>query len=399
AWQRFVKMYAPLIFHWGKNQGLSAADATDLVQEVMAILVTKLPEFQYDPTQRFRGWLRTVTVNAARNLHRRESTRPWTNVVESIERVSGTDAVELFDEASKKHQQSWSEYLGVPVKKDVDLGGGVKITMALIPPGEFLMGSNDEERTRWLKVATAAKDQPAIDRIPSEAPQHRVRLTKPFYLAMHEVTQEQYQRVMGANPSHFSSSGDGKDQVAGQFTHRHPVETVSWFDGVSFCNKLSALQKRRPCYVTSGSSVIRVPGNGYRLPSEAEWEYACRAGTTGAFYDESELGNYAWYNSNSGSRTHPVGEKLPNGFGVYDMYGNVWESCWDWYDAKYYEQLRGGRDVVDPLGPAAGAGRVFRGGNWLFHAGRCRSANRFNLSPHERGGSLGFRLASVLVEE
>ena len=99
AWQRFVDLYAPLIFHWGKNQGLNVTDSTDLVQDVMAILFTKLPGFQYDPSKRFRGWLRTVTVNAARNLHRRESTRPATNVVESIEQVSVTDAVELFDEA------------------------------------------------------------------------------------------------------------------------------------------------------------------------------------------------------------------------------------------------------------------------------------------------------------
>ena len=98
AWQRFVDLYAPLIFHWGKNQGLNATDATDLVQEVMAILVTKLPDFRYDPSKRFRGWLRTVTVNAARNIHQRESKRPATNVAETIERVSKTDAVELFDE-------------------------------------------------------------------------------------------------------------------------------------------------------------------------------------------------------------------------------------------------------------------------------------------------------------
>ncbi len=99
AWERFVELYAPLIFHWGKNQGLNATDSTDLVQEVMAILVAKLPEFQYDPKKRFRGWLRTVTVNAARNLRRRESTRPSTNVIEAVEQVSVTDAVELFGEA------------------------------------------------------------------------------------------------------------------------------------------------------------------------------------------------------------------------------------------------------------------------------------------------------------
>ncbi|MFV1967506.1 MAG: SUMF1/EgtB/PvdO family nonheme iron enzyme [Pirellulaceae bacterium] len=311
-------------------------------------------------------------------------------------------AIAPFDaDQAKKHQQARADHLGVPVKKDVDLGGGVKITMVLIPPGEFLMGSTDEERDRWLKEATTAKDQEeVIDNIPGEGPQHRVRLTKPFYLAAQEVTQEQYQRVMGANPSHFSSSGGGKETVAGQFTNRHPVENVSWFDAVDFCNKLSTMEKRRPCCLTSGQSVTPVSGNGYRLPSEAEWEYACRAGTTDAYCcaGESELGNYAWYGVNSGGKTHPVGEKLPNGFGLRDMHGNVWEWCWDRYDAKYYEKLDGGGDVLDPFGPSAGSGRVLRGGDWSNRALFCRSAHRGRSSPGYRSINLGFRLASVLAE-
>jgi len=308
-------------------------------------------------------------------------------------------AIAPFNAAqARAHQLAWAKHLGVPVEKDVDIGDSVKITMVLIPQGEFLMGSSDEERTRRLKKATAARDRFAISLIPGEGPQHRVRLTKPFYLAVHEVTQEQYQQVMGANPSHFSSSGKGKEIVASRLTHRHPVESVSWFDAVSFCNKLSALRKRRPCYVTSGIKVTQISGNGYRLPTEAEWEYACRAGSTGAygFADESELDNYAWYHVNSAGMTHPVGDKPPNGFGAYDMHGNVWEWCWDWHDAKSYEQINGVGDVVDPLGPVGGSLRVRRGGCWLDRAGRCRSACRRDFAASRRYSYLGFRLVMTI---
>ncbi|MBT6493014.1 MAG: SUMF1/EgtB/PvdO family nonheme iron enzyme, partial [Planctomycetaceae bacterium] len=304
-----------------------------------------------------------------------------------------------FDAATaKKHQQAWADYLGVPVEKVLDIGGGVKVTMVLIPPGEFLMGTTDEEQARWLKVATAVKEQPTIDFLPSEGPQHRVRLTKPFYLAVHEVTQEQYQQVTGTNPSHFSSSGDGKGRVVGQLTNRRPVENVSWLGAVSFCNKLSVLEKQRSCYVISGNSVTRLPGNGYRLPTEAEWEYACRAGSTGTFCiaDESELGNYAWYTKNSGGMPHPVGEKLPNGFGAFDMHGNVWEWCWDWYEAKHYSQRKGGGDVLDPFGPSAGMQRVYRGGGWVNFALNCRSAYRYCSGQNIHGSGLGFRIAMTI---
>ena len=296
-------------------------------------------------------------------------------------------AIAPFDaEQAKKHQQAWADHLGVPFKKEVDLGGGVKIAMVLIPPGEFLMGSTDEERARWLNEATAAKDQTAIDNIPGEGPQHHMRLTKPFYMAVHEVTQEQYQRVMGTNPSQYSSSGARKTMVAGQFTNRHPVERVSWLDAVDFCNKLSAFQKQRP-------------GNGFRLPTEAEWEYSCRAGSTGAYYcaDESELGNYGWCGVNSAGKTRAVGEKLPNGFGLHDMHGSVYEWCWDVYDGKYYQKL-GEADVLDPFGPTAGSDRVNRGGCWVFSAWLCRSAFRYWHPPAYRGDFLGFRLALVLAE-
>ncbi|MBT6498245.1 MAG: SUMF1/EgtB/PvdO family nonheme iron enzyme, partial [Planctomycetaceae bacterium] len=292
----------------------------------------------------------------------------------------------------------WADYLGVPVEKNVDLGKGIKIEMVLIPPGEFLMGSSDAERARWLKEATDAGDDWSIGRIPAEGPQHRVQITKPFYLAIHEVTQEQHQQITGANPSYFSSSGEGKDEVAGQRTNRHPVEDISWFDAIDFCNTLSASEQLQPSYTISGNSVMQVPGNGFRLPSEAEWEYACRAGSTGMFFfgEESKLGNYAWYMSNSKAKTHPVGEKQPNGFGAYDMHGNISEWCWDQFDKNYFKQFSGEDDVLDPLGPPTGSIRVRRGGAWRHQARHCRAALRHDNAPNIRVNYQGIRLAMTV---
>ena len=196
------------------------------------------------------------------------------------------------------------------------------MTLKLIPAGEFFMGSPDD----------------AIEAENDEKPSHRVRISRPFYLGVCEVTQGQYEAVMGNNPSHFSANGGGKDQVAGQSTDQYPVENVSWLDAIQFCNKLSEKEGKKPFYEIHGSDV-RVwdwSGHGYRLPTEAEWEYACRANASPAtrfsFGDNAvQLGVYGWVGGNSEQRNHPEGQKRPNGFGLYEMHGNVWEWCWDWY--------------------------------------------------------------------
>jgi formylglycine-generating enzyme required for sulfatase activity len=194
---------------------------------------------------------------------------------------------------------------------------------------------------------------------------HQVTLTKPFYLGIYEVTQEEYQRVMGSNPSHFKGA-------------RNPVAQVSWDDAVEFCRKLSAMPEEKKA------------GRAYRLPTEAEWEYACRAGSTTEYCfgdNESQLGEYAWFDKNAGSKTHPVGEKKPNAWGLYDMHGNVWEWCSDWYS----EYPKGA--VSDPVGPREGSDRVFRGGSWRYGAAFCRSAFRYWYSPSYRYHDDGFRVA------
>ena len=193
---------------------------------------------------------------------------------------------------------------------------------------------------------------------------HKVTLTKPFELGQHEVTQEQYEKVMGKNPSHFK----GK---------QNPVEQVSWDDAVEFCRKLSAMPAEKKA------------GYVYRLPTEAEWEYACRAGTTTRYSfgdSDSELGDYAWYDKNSGRTTHPVGQKKPNAWGLYDMHGNVWEWCQDWHG----DYPSG--SVTDPTGAAVGSLRVYRGGGWVDFARRCRSAVRGRFTPGVRFSDLGFRV-------
>jgi formylglycine-generating enzyme required for sulfatase activity/tRNA A-37 threonylcarbamoyl transferase component Bud32 len=194
---------------------------------------------------------------------------------------------------------------------------------------------------------------------------HQVTLTRPFYLGVYEVTQEQYERVTGQDPSNFKGA-------------RNPVEEVSLEDAAEFCRKLSALPEEKAA------------GRVYRLPTEAEWEYACRAGSTTRYSfgdNDSKLGDHAWFYENSGSKTHPVGEKQPNVWGLYDMHGNVWEWCSDWYG----DYPKGA--VSDPVGPSKGSSRVFRGGSWDYVAAFCRSANRNWSLPSYRFSNGGFRVA------
>jgi len=197
-----------------------------------------------------------------------------------------------------------------------------------------------------------------------EKPVHEVCVGN-FYMGKYEVTQGQWRQVMGSNPSLFSSCGDDC-----------PVENVSWNNAQTFIEKLNHSSGKR-----------------YRLPTEAEWEYAARSGGKKEKWagtsSESSLGEYAWYDANAGGKTHPVGQKKPNGLGLYDMTGNVWEWCSDWYGGKYYgESVR-----VDPEGPFSGSYRVFRGGSWNSGAAATRAAVRGRRDPDYRYYGLGFRLA------
>ena len=226
--------------------------------------------------------------------------------------------------------------------KTILLPGGEKMEMVWCPAGAFMMGSP----SGFLGIGGE------VGRWDVEM-QHRVTLTKGFWMAKTGVTQGQWKSVMGSNPSWYK----GDDL---------PMESVSWEDCQEFCRKA---------------------GMGLRLPTEAQWEYACRAGATGDYAGTGKLDDMGWYEDNSGDQTHPVGQKAPNAWGLYDMHGNVWEWCADWYDDGYYEKSPG----RDPEGPASGGSRVLRGGCYWNDPRSCRSASRDGDFPGYRRRNYGFR--------
>jgi formylglycine-generating enzyme required for sulfatase activity/serine/threonine protein kinase len=304
-------------------------------------------------------------------------------------------AIAPFDALqAKKHQEAWAAYLKVPVEYTNSIG----MKFVLIPPGEFTMGSTPEEIAAALK--DAGEDKYWQERIQSEATQHKVILTQPIYLGVNEVTQAEYEKVMAVNPSHFARMGMGKEAVAELETAGHPVEMVSWNDAAEFCAKLSQQEKLKPFYFRAGETITPLGGTGYRLPSEAEWEFACRAGTTTKYWigdKDEDLVRAGWFLRKSGGRTHAAGELQANPFGLYDIHGNVWEWVQDGWDATYYGQFSE-KPAVNPSSPlSAGSQRVIRGGYWNITASRCRSPFRDASAPTGRYRGIGFR-ASLPVE-
>ena len=263
------------------------------------------------------------------------------------------------------------------------------IEMLLVPPGKFVMGMSpgDTEAVEMEKLF--AEKFPQLKY--SERPAHEVTITKAFYLGRTEVTQEQWMKVMGVNPSHFQKSNNSeRERVIAKYieegltkqeaqekagaesnkllTASNPVEKVSWDDCQKFCAK-----------------------TGMKLPTEAQWEYACRAGVRKPRY--GEIDQIAWWDENSNSTTNPVCQKAPNALGFYDMIGNVAEWTNDWYEGDYYKSCEGG--VVDPTGPAQrelGA-RVLRGGGWYYRAPLCRASARDFSAPGNQGSNISCRFA------
>ena len=304
-------------------------------------------------------------------------------------------AIAPFDAVkAKEHQAAWAKYLGVEVESENSIG----IRFVLIPPGEFDMGSTEAEVAKLLEEAKAKNlTSWYIERLPSEAPKHRVRITKPFWLGVHEVTRGQFRRFVDDRGYQTEAERDGKGGyglIDGQWKQDprfvwnrdlgfeqaddHPVVNVSWNDVTAFCAWLSEKD-----------------GEKSHLPSEAQWEYACRAGTTTRWcsgdYEEA-LKEYGWFPFNAEGKTHPVGQKWPNAWGLYDMHGNVWEWCQDWWAADYY----GASPLGDPTGPTGGSYRVNRGGGWNGDASYGRASNRGRNDPGHRAGHHGFRLARTV---
>ncbi|HET6422841.1 MAG TPA: formylglycine-generating enzyme family protein, partial [Planctomycetaceae bacterium] len=349
--------------------------------------------FAMDRTARYgnQGFRVALTVETVRKMTKREPPQgPLRSSWHGWPADAPKPAIAPFDTAqAKKHQEEWAAYLKVPVEYTNSLG----MKFRLIPPGEFLMGSTLNEIEAALK--DVGEDPHWQECVKSEGPQHRVTLTQPLYLGVKEVTQGEYETIASNNPSYFGPAGAGKDQLAGQKTTVYPVESVSWTDAARFCVKLSQHERLDPLYAERDESFELSTGIGYRLPTEAEWEFACRSGTASRYSagdSTSDLEQVGWFDRNSELRSHPGGELAANPFGLVDMHGNVWEWMQDGWDPTWYSQHQQTK-LVNPLCPfSEGTPRVLRGGNWFYKEGFCRSSNRNAVGPAFTEKFLGFRV-------
>lgn len=285
-------------------------------------------------------------------------------------------------EQAKKLQDDWASYLKVPVEWENSIGTKFR----LLPPGEFVMGSTSDEVAEAMQHIEL-NDQRRRDGIQSETPQHRVILTQPIYVGVNEVTQAEYENVMGANPSVLAKT---------EKSDNHPVDTVSWNDAAEFCVKLSLQEKLKPSYFRSGERVTVLEGAGYRLLSEAEWEFACRAGTTTKYWvgdKDQDLLQVGWFGENSGGRTHAVGELRANPFGLYDVHGNIWEWVQDGWDPSFYGRFVKESAVNPNCRYTSDSLHGLRGGNYSGPAFFCRTSDRLAFEPSVRAAFIGFRVA------
>jgi len=243
-----------------------------------------------------------------------------------------------------------------------DTSNSVYLTISELPDIE-------EITVRGSQFMMGADNGPA-----DEKPLHEVFISKDLFVSRFEVDQRLWRLVMEGNPSIIKS-----DDL--------PVHNVSWMDAVEFCNRLSEIQGLITCYIVTGESVAwNEDANGYRLPTEAEWEYTCRSGTTQDFGESMLPDDYSWYNLNSGLNPHPSGKKEPNPSGIYDMHGNIREWCWDYYDSNYYSVSQS----TDPSGPATGEFRITRGGSYSDGKNYIRASARF--APDSLISDCGLRL-------
>jgi formylglycine-generating enzyme required for sulfatase activity len=312
----------------------------------------ELAPSQVDELAREGGWKPAAADAAVARAYLALGRRKPKAAVKALERARDHPLAEhilgLIGELARPAEEARARKPEAPAPTlTLDLGGGVTMELVYIKPGVFIMGGTEGPRHAAQGV---------------EKPKHEVAITRGFYIGKYEVTQSQYEAVMGGNPSKWKEPN-------------RPVEQVTWHEAAEFCRLAT---ERTPRHV--------------RLPAEAEWEYACRAGSTGRYCfgsDETGLADYAWLRNNSGGQTHPVGERKPNAWGLHDMHGNVWEWVADRYDADYYAKS----PRENPAGPDSGRGRVVRGGAWANRGSGSRSAYRLWFAPSHRSTHFGFRVA------
>ncbi len=321
-------------------------------------------------------------------------------------------AISPFDAAqAKAHQEAWAKHLGVPVEQTNSIG----MKLRLIPPGEFLMGSTPEDVAAIVAAAKGVSDS-VLQEIRNEAPQRPARIDKPFLAGTTEVTVGQFRQFVESARYVTATEKYGGGYRYDQEQKQHvvdskltwktpgyavsddlPVTMVTWDDGVEFCNWLSRQESWEPSYQRVGGNwQLRPAAAGYRLATEAEWEYACRAGTTTWYSfgdDQDRLDDYAWHGRNSGGAVHAAGLKLPNPFGLYDMHGNLWEWCED----RFPDTPSQTHASTDPSGATAGSRRVARGGSWAYWPLINRSAIRVVNYFGSRNEFYGFRVVRTLA--
>ncbi|MDR1925263.1 MAG: SUMF1/EgtB/PvdO family nonheme iron enzyme [Planctomycetaceae bacterium] len=348
------------------------AQKYDKVQQILEQVPQQLLDDDFRKQYNEAGEILTEVDSLVREIRNAISTKQYSQLLACVQRYLELKA----NDPEAKNLQQKIEKLTTVITKN-----GSKLRR--IPTGRFYMGSHDSDE--FLRN--------------NEHPQHRVLITKNLFVGVYPVTQKDFIELMEFNPSTASDN------------ELCPVDSVSWYSAIEFCNKMSEAESLPPYYDltkikrrTNGAietaDVTILDGEGFRLMSEAEWEYVCRAGsiTPWCFGDQvTDVGDHAWYFDNSSSETHPVGEKKPNAWGIFDMHGNVMEWCYDWYGEFYYQTCQD--EIENPQGPPDGTSKVLRGGAWQFGAEATRNAYRNSSSPDAISSVIGFRICRNAPDE
>ena len=350
--KELIKLYVVALDNPAEAAKLLADDLDEVTRTYVPLAAKKLDDLTEAICMELGDWYyRTLLKGASAGGKSVVLQRAKGYYQQFLDLHAKKDAQSFRVETALENIEKELEKLGAPAVRPrggvliLNLGKGVKMKLVRIRPGKFTMGSP--------KTEAGHKD--------NESPQRKVTISKTFYMGVTEVTQEQYQLVTGKTPSKFKGP-------------RNPVDTVSWNDATAFCAALSKKTRR-----------------AIRLPTEAEWEYACRAGTQTRFSfgkDDKGLDACGWSRTNSGGKTHPVGQKKPNAFGLYDMHGNVWEWCRDWYDEKFYAKAKN----INPENTTEAKTRVLRGGSCGAYPQDCRAATRVWNRPGHLSDYNGFRV-------